>query len=190
MTLAIGLLATLAVGCSSSSASRAGDTTMASIGAVTTPPPATADAAARLAQDKADITATIVEFNRLYDQAAIKPGSPPPALFELVADPELSGVKKRLQEKVLSHESGYLPSPSKAKTTILSISIRSDSADVEDCTINDVVVTDSVTGRVLDGNVYSIRYRDALRRDTSAPHGWVLTSTNQIDHHTGADGCA
>jgi hypothetical protein len=189
-TLAIGLAALLAVGCSSSGSTHAPDTTAASTSASTTPPPTTADAATRLAQDKADITATIVELHRLYVLGSENPSNPPPAIADLVGADLAAQYRRTFLERVATRQNGHLPSNSLERATASSITVEGDRATAKECTVSDFVLTDASTGRVLNDKVGTTLYDVTLERDGSSPHSWRVLYVQTRKHWEGVAGCA
>jgi hypothetical protein len=91
---------------------------------------------------------------------------------------------------VLTHQTGHEPTPSKAKTAVSEVTINEPHAKAKQCSINDFVVTDAETGRVLNDHVGTYQYDIMLSRVANAPHGWVITSSTTIQRWEGIAGCA
>lgn len=155
----------------------------------TTSAPTTTDPAAQLAQDKSDITATIVDLHRLWDEASADPGKPPDELFQILTGALATTYRQSVAQKVATHEAGYLPTPSKSSAEVSDIVLSGDRATALECSVSDFVVTDSATGRVLDASTRTRLLTLALLRSSNAPRGWVIEHATLEHEWEGVAGC-
>lgn len=173
-----------ACGGSASSAPASSSTTQAPPVTSTTLPTTTTTTAST---PEAEIEAVY----RAFWDATIEAGDPPdpesPALAAVMADPMLAHVTQQVAHRRATGQAVKLPEGSRSSVSDVEITVSGDSATLTACVVDDAVVYDRASGRVLNDRVTSGWARAVVRR---TPDGWRVTENRYTTQVEGSDGCA
>jgi len=195
LAVATGVL--LFAGCSNGSAvdvARSGDTTSAkpttALSAAPNPPatdPRRSPATTSPSTSDAEIEEAFREAVDAEWEASKVSDPYLDALARTHAGPIRQRIRDRLIGRRLLGQVAVRPEGSRSSTTVESVEVDGDTAVVVDCTVDDAVVRDKTSGRVVNDKVVTQRRRNTLRND--AGH-WKITDRTNETEQEGVTGCA
>lgn len=203
MRLLILLLATaaLAAGCGNGSNSSAsptnsevpasatttGSTSPRSSGTTSSTRVGTTSTSTRPAEQQEVVDAYVAAMSAFEAALADPPNPDHPALAQTMGDPLLTEVRNLAGKWRGFGQAGRFPDNSVHRTEVLSVEVKGDTATLEVCVVDDGILYEPATGRVLDEDVSTARDRATLSR---ADGIWRLTTREQLEKWEGVAGCA
>ena len=123
-----------------------------------------------------------------FDQATADPPNPDhPALAATTVDPALTEVSNLAATWKGFGQALRYPEDSVHEITPLSVEIGGATATIETCNVDDGVLYEPATGRVLNDSVTTAHDRATM---TFADGTWKLTTREQVEKWEGVAGCA
>jgi hypothetical protein len=123
-----------------------------------------------------------------FDLAATEPVRPDhPALASTTIDPALSSVRDLTSSWLGFGQALRYPTPSVHRIVILDVEVDGDTAVLETCNVDDGILYEPESGRILNDRVTTARDRATMLRVEGA---WKLSQREQLDKWEGVAGCA
>lgn len=123
-----------------------------------------------------------------FDQATANPPNPEhPALAATTVDPVLTEVRNLAASWKGFGQALRYPANSVHRIETLSVEINGDTATIETCNVDDGILYEPATGRVLNDKVTTAHDRATM---TLVAGDWKLTTREQIEKWEGVAGCA
>lgn len=195
--LAVLVAAVLLTGCGSDDPSASGTdstsadttTTITSTTTTTRSPGTTSPSAA--AEWSADEQAVIDAYGAAmsaFDQATADPPNPEhPALLATTVDPVLTEVQNLASSWKGFGQALRYPAESVHRIDTIAVTVDGDAAVIETCNVDDGVLYEPATGRVLNDKVSTAHDRATM---TLVDGTWMLTTREQVQKWEGVAGCA
>jgi hypothetical protein len=110
-----------------------------------------------------------------------------PALAATHVDPLLSEVRKTNAEWRGFGQAGRFPDNSVSRTDITDVSINGSTATVDTCGVDDSIVYEVASGKVLNSDVVTVQAHATM---TAIDGTWKLASRSEVQRWEGVAGCA
>lgn len=137
---------------------------------------------------EADAFAAYVSAMQAFDHALTDPPNPDdPLLAQTMVDPFLTQASKLASEWKGFGQAGKFPPDSIHRIRMIAASVDGDHAEVEACSVDDGIVYEPATGKVLNDKVTTARDKATLSRVDGV---WKLAIREQLEKWEGVAGCA
>jgi hypothetical protein len=171
---------------SSCSKDKSDDTT----GATTTAPPkttTTVTTATPEQADEAELRRIAMTWDQIEDRLVMHPNPSDPALARYLAGDMLGSLTKIQQDLVRQHQAARPATPDRAMFRIDAVKVTGDQGTLEECAVNDGVLYDTQSGKVIDDSVATIQLRTKAERVGGS---WKLNNRTELHEWEGIAGCA
>lgn len=123
-----------------------------------------------------------------FNHALADPPNPDdPLLAQTMVDPMLGQTVKLAGEWRGFGQAAKAPPDSISRITLISAEVNGDQATIEACSVDDGIIYEPATGRVLNDKVTTARDQATL---TQVDGTWKLESREQLEKWEGVAGCA
>lgn len=147
----------------------------------------TTPATSKVDVDKAIVSEAYQEALTAEIEASEVPDPSDPRLAATHLDPLLQQVHEQIMGRRIIGQVAKRPANSKSATTILAVTIDAATATVSECTVDDGVVIEVATGRVINDKVATIKRTATMQLDEGT---WKVVKRLNEQEWEGIAGCA
>jgi hypothetical protein len=153
--------------------------------ATTTAPPRTTTTPEQAAE--AAVRQVAEAWSRAATRLAASPDPTDAALSRYLTGDFLSGTVQSQQDRARKHLTSRPANPDRHLYRIDSISIHGENAVLNECVVNDFVLLDAKTGKILDDSVATRNVQTSAKRISAI---WKLSERTTLKEWNGVAGCA
>ena len=147
----------------------------------------TATSAARWTTAQQEVILDFVAARRAFSTSLQNPNPDDPQLPATHVDPMLAEVRKTNAQWQAFGQAGRFPANSVSRTEPLTVEINGDAASIETCGVDDSIIYQPATGKVLNSDVVTVQATSTMARTNGR---WMLQTRTELHRWEGVAGCA
>lgn len=187
LLLCLTLAVVLATGCGGSATGSTTTSTTTSTTSTASPSTSPSTEGGKWSAEEQAAVDGLLAARQAFSQSLEAPNSDDPALPATHVDPMLTEVRNTNAEWAGFGQAGRFPDNSVSETVPLTVDVNGDKATIETCGVDDSILYEPATGKVLNDDVVTVRATSTLVRTDGV---WKLETRTEIERWEGIDGCA